>query len=194
LLRGDSKQAVALAEPTLASSLTLVEPVGHIGGKSGCVSEAALTLSNAQLTLGNYEAANTAAASAVPVVKMENDWVSRNYHAALVVAQVIAMSRLGQTTEARALITPIVDWQRERFGRNHDDAQQRLDYASALYALALTDPARRGELLGQASGIIAALPGEMRSLKSTKMWQDRVAAEKAAPRSTKNEARRDSII
>jgi hypothetical protein len=194
LLSGDSKQAVALAEPTLASGLTLVEPVGHIGGKSGCVSEAALTLSNAQLTLGNYDAANTAAASAVPLVKMENDWVSRNYHAALVVLQVIAMSRLGQTTEARALVTPIVDWQRERFTRNHDDSQQRLDYASALYALALTDSAHRGEMLRQASGIIAALPSEMRSLKSTRMWRDRVAAEEAAPRSTKNETLRDSII
>jgi hypothetical protein len=192
LLSGDSEQAVAFAEPTLASGLTLSEQLGHFGGKSACVSTAALTLSYAQLALGNYGAAKTAAASAVPVAGKENDWVSRNFHAALIVAQAIATSRLGQTSEARALVTPIVERQRARFARNHDDAQQRLDYASALYALALTDPAHRSEMLRQASSIIAALPGEMQALKSTKMWRDRVAAEQAAPRSAKTEAPRDS--
>jgi hypothetical protein len=119
--------------------------------------------------LGDYNGAKTAAASAVPVAGADGDWVARNYHAELLVLQSIAMSRLGQTTEARALVSPVVDWQRERFARNHDYAQQRLDYASALYALALTDPAHRGEMLRQASSIIAALPSQLQALKSTKM-------------------------
>jgi hypothetical protein len=72
----------------------------------------------------------------------------------------------------------VLDWQRARFARNHDDAQQRLDYASALYALALTDGVHRSALLNQASTIIAALPAEMRSLKSTRMWINRVQAER----------------
>jgi hypothetical protein len=186
LLRGDWKQAVARAEPTLASGLKLSEPAGRIGDKSACVSNAALTLSNAQLALGNFAAARQAAASAVPVAGAEHDWISRDYHAALVVAQAIAMARLGQTTEAGALVAPILKWQRERFAHNHDDAQQRLAFASASYALALTDAAHRGENLRQASAIIAALPAEMRSLESTKMWRDRVATEQAAPRSAKN--------
>jgi hypothetical protein len=88
------------------------------------------------------------------------------------------MSRLGQTAEARGLVYPIVEWQRARFARNHDDARQRLDYASALYALALADSAHRSELLKQAASIIAALPAEMRSLKSSLMWMDRVQAER----------------
>ena len=119
--------------------------------------------------------------TAVPIAASKNDWVSQDYHAQLLVIQAIALSRLGQGSEARSLITPIVDWQRGRFARNHDDAQQRLDYASALYALSLSEPApRRNELLRQAASIIAALPEEMRSLRSTQMWKDRIAAEQAA--------------
>jgi len=128
--------------------------------------------------LGNYEAAKSALASAVPVAAVGGDWTSRNYHAALVVLQSIAMSRLGQTAEAHALLSPVFEWQRARFARNHDDAQQRLEYASALYALALTDDGHRSELLNQAAAIIAALPAEMRSLKSTRMWADRIQAER----------------
>jgi hypothetical protein len=68
--------------------------------------------------------------------------------------------------------------QRERFARNHEDAPQRLDYASALYALTLTGEAHRDELLQQASAIIAVLSAEMQLLKSTRMWGDRIAAER----------------
>jgi hypothetical protein len=143
-----------------------------------CPSIAALTIGNAELMLGDYDAAKSAVSSAVPVAAAGNDWPSRNFHASLVVLQSIAMSRLGQLAEARALLTPVLDWQRARFARNHDDAQQRLDYASALYALALTDAAHRSELLNQASAIIAALPADMRSLKSTRMWRDRVQVER----------------
>jgi hypothetical protein len=108
----------------------------------------------------------------------QNDWVSRDLHAALIVIQSIAMSRLGESAEAGKLVGPLVDWQRARFARNHDDAQQRLDYASALYALALADASQRGKLLEQAAAIIAALPAEMRSLRSTRIWRDRIEAER----------------
>lgn len=178
LLDGDAKQAVAAAQPTLTTSLTRKNPYGHVGGLIPCPSNAALVIGNAELILGNYDAAKSAVASVVPVAATGDDWISRNYHASLVVLQSIAMSRLGQTTEARTLLTPVLDWQRARFLRNHDDAQQRLDYASALYALALTDGAHRSELLNQASLIIAALPAEMRSLKSTRMWVDRIQTER----------------
>jgi hypothetical protein len=178
LFDGDFKQAVAVAQPMLKTSLTLTDPYGHVGSVVPCPSTAALIIGDAQLKLGNYEAAKSALASAVSVAAIGDDWVSRNYHASLIVLQSIAMARLGQTTEASALLTPVLDWQRARFARNHDDAQQRLDYASALYALALTDGAHRSELLNEASKIIAALPAEMRSLKSTRIWMDRVQAER----------------
>jgi hypothetical protein len=178
LFDGDFKQSIAVAKPTLNNSLTWKAPYGHVSSLIPCPSNAALILGNAELMLGNYDAAKSAVVSAVPVAAAGDDWVSRNYHASLVVLQSIAMSRLGRIAEARALLTPVLDWQRARFARNHDDAQQRLDYASALYALALTDGARRSELLRQAAAIIAALPMEMRSLKSTRMWVDRVQAER----------------
>ena len=179
LLNGYPQPAVTLEEPVLKGALSLVGPPGIRGAIVGCVSNAALTLSNSQLALRNYEAVRTATAAAAPLAGSQNDWISRNFHAALIVAQGIALARLGQSTEARALVTPIVGWQRERFARNHDDAQQRLDYASTLYALALADRAHRDELLKQASSVIAALPAEMQALKSTRIWRDRVQAELA---------------
>ena len=177
LLDGDYKQAVVLAQPTLQTGLAWKDPYGHIGALANCVGTAALVIGNAELMLGNYAAAKSALASAVPAATVGDDWVSHNYRAALVVLQSIAMSRLGQTSDARVLLTPVLDWQRARFARNHDDAQQRLDYASALYALALTDGAHRKELLSEASTIIAALPVELRSIKSTRIWIDRIHAE-----------------
>src|SRR5271155_4045267 len=169
LFNGNLKQTVALAKPALESSLTWKDPYGHADGLIPCPSTAATTIANAEITLGDFEAAKSAAAAAEPVAAKGNDFVSRNHHATLVVLKSIAMSRLGQTAEAREFVYPIVEWQRARFARNHDDARQRLDYASALYALALADGAHRSELLNQAASIIAALPAEMRSLKSTRM-------------------------
>ena len=178
LFEGDFKRAVADAQSELKTSLTWKNRYGNGGALVSCPSIAALIIGNAELMLGDYDAAKSAVSLAVPVAAAGNDWPSRNFHASLVVLQSIAMSRLGQLAEARALLTPVLDWQRARFARNHDDAQQRLDYASALYALALTDAAHRSELLNQASAIIAALPAEMRSLKSTRMWRDRVQVER----------------
>jgi hypothetical protein len=183
LFDGDFKHAVALAQPELASGLTWKSRLGHAGDHIPCLSIAAWIIGNADLMLGDYEAGKAAVASAEPVAATVNDFNSRDLHASLVVMESILTSRMGQTAEARTVLTPVLDWQRARFARNHDDALQRLDYASALYALALTDGAHRSELLNQASAIIAALPAQMRSLQSTRMWRDRFQAERAALRS-----------
>jgi hypothetical protein len=178
LLEGDAKQAAALAQPALATALTMTTPLGHEEERVRCVSRASLTLGEAQLVLGNFAAARAAASAARPIASAHNDWDSRKALAELTVIEGIALSRLGQSAEARMLVAPVVDWQRARFARNHDDAQQRLDYAGALYALALVDAAQRSKLLEQAASIISALPAEMRSLKSTRLWQDRIEAER----------------
>jgi tetratricopeptide (TPR) repeat protein len=178
LLNGDFKQAVAIATPVLDASRTWKALFGHVGSLIPCPSTAALIVGDAELMLGDYAAANSALGLAVPIAATGNDWVSRNYHASLIVLQSIAMSRLGKTAEARALLAPIFDWQRARFARNHDDAEERLDYVSALYAMALVDGAHRSELLRQATAIIEALPAEMRSLKSTRTWAEWVRAER----------------
>ena len=183
LFNGNFKQAVALAQPALKSSLTWKDPYGHADAIIPCPSIAATTIANAEIMLGDFEAAKSAAAAAEPVAAKGDDWISHNHHATLVVLKSIAIARLGRTAEARELVYPIVEWQRARFARNHDDAHQRLDYASALYALALADGGRRSELLNQAASIIAALPAEMKSLKSTRMWMARVQAERRIGRS-----------
>jgi hypothetical protein len=178
--QGDFIGAVAIAERAAKVDPRGKDPYGHVNVY--CPAEAAIITGNADLMLGHADAAKAAVAPVIPLAAAGKDWDSRDYHAALVVLQSIAMARLGQTSEARALLTPVLDWQRARFARNHDDARQRLDYASALYALALTDGVRRNELLRQAASIIAALPAEMRGLKSTRMWADRIQTEQSRAR------------
>jgi hypothetical protein len=56
-----------------------------------------------------------------------------------------------------------------------------LVYAEVLYAQALVDPARRDALLGEADAAIGALPKEMRELRSTQEWSERIRDERREP-------------
>jgi tetratricopeptide (TPR) repeat protein len=88
----------------------------------------------------------------------------------------IALSLAEQERPAEALkvIGPVVKLQRELANRNHGDEGQKVQMASALYVQALADPARRTPLLAEARALLGGLPGPMKSLKSTRIWDDRV--------------------
>jgi hypothetical protein len=49
-----------------------------------------------------------------------------------------------------------------------------MELAFALYAQALTDPARRGALLAESRALLAGLPAPMKSLESVRFWSERV--------------------
>ncbi len=64
---------------------------------------------------------------------------------------------------------------RDLASRNRGDQNQKVEMAAALYAQALSDPARRAALLREAQALLASLPGPVKALKSTRTWSDRVA-------------------
>ena len=76
-------------------------------------------------------------------------------------------ARLGHADEAARLIGPVVELQRGLYARaDNEDLTQRIEYAQALYASALSgSPERRAELK-QAAALIDALPAALRGLIS----------------------------
>ena len=181
LMDGDPKKALKLTDEVLPRLMARPAPGPLVGLKIAVVGALSLVRAEAQMRLGEFDAARKTAADAATLATTRDDVDSRNMHANLTVWASIAASRQGETAQARELVTPIFEWQRERYAKNFDDARQRLEYATAVYALALADASRHDALLRQAASIIAALPAEMRSLRSVRDWQDRVAAEIARP-------------
>ncbi|HTV80718.1 MAG TPA: hypothetical protein VMF03_20875 [Steroidobacteraceae bacterium] len=178
LLRSDFRDAIAFAQPELKSGLARKMPYGHESEIGSCPINAALIIATSEIALGNYAAAKAAIAPVIPRAEAHNDAQALNVRSQLIVLQAIAMARMGETVQARALLKPVVAWQKSRFAHNRDDAQQRLDYATVLYASALTGEPNRSALLNQAGSIADKLPTEMRSLKSTRMWKDLFQAER----------------
>ncbi len=80
----------------------------------------------------------------------------------------------GKLAEARQVIEPVVKLHRDLASRNRGDQNQKVEMAAALYAQALTDPARRAALLREAQALLAGLPGPVKSLASTRVWENRV--------------------
>ena len=74
------------------------------------------------------------------------------------------------------------------YARNRDSALQRLDLSRALFVQALVDGAHRAEYLHESASILAALPVEMRGLKSIRIWaariDDEIAGRGPAPQSS----------
>ena len=77
MFNGDFKQAVDIARPVLDTSLTWKGLFGHVGSVIPCPSTAALIVGDADVMLGDYDAANTALGAAVPVAKTGNVNVDR---------------------------------------------------------------------------------------------------------------------
>lgn len=86
----------------------------------------------------------------------------------------LALAGQGRIAEAKAVIDPAVKFSRELAARNRGDKLQTLEFATALYAQALTDPARRAALLAESRALLAGLPAPMKSLASVRLWSERV--------------------
>ncbi len=93
----------------------------------------------------------------------------------------MALAHMGQFPAAQALIGPELAAARIRNAHNRDAADERLVFASVLYAQALVDGSHRDALLGEAEAAVAALPKEMRELRSTQEWSERIREERRAP-------------
>jgi hypothetical protein len=89
----------------------------------------------------------------------------------------LVLTRLNRQPDAQQLIAPVVELHRGLSARNRDDPYQRLELATALYVAAvagLGDPAAQ---LTEAATIIDRLPPEMKSLRSTALLRNDIAAE-----------------
>ena len=88
--------------------------------------------------------------------------------ASLQTAHAIALARQGQTEEARTELQPALELHAQ-LARDGDDPLQRLSYAQALYAQALTEPPdRRGAALGEARRWLEKLPATIRATRDAK--------------------------
>jgi len=88
----------------------------------------------------------------------------------------LALSGQGRIADAKAVIDPVVKSGRDLAARNRGDKLQTVELAAALYAQALTDPARRAALLAESRALLAGLPGAMKSLQFVRIWSERVQA------------------
>jgi hypothetical protein len=88
----------------------------------------------------------------------------------------MAIARQGRLEEAAQVIAPVVKFHRELAAKNHGDEWQRVEFAGALYAQALTDKTHAAALLREAAAIMDALPAAMRPMHDVKLWRDLISA------------------
>ena len=92
------------------------------------------------------------------------------------ISTVLALALVSQNkqSEAQSVIAPVLKFERELLSRNHDDYQQHMEIAAALYAGALAGGVDRRASLAEAATLLDGLPVEMRSLRSVALWRKRI--------------------
>jgi len=93
----------------------------------------------------------------------------------------MAQARQGRLSDAARTIGPVVTYQRELAAKNHGDAWLPFELACALYAEALTDPARRVELLQEAARLMDGLGPEARAMHDVRQWRERIRQAQQGP-------------
>ncbi len=175
---GDAARARRLLEPMLESVRAFKSDSAEIERRRvSCLANRTQPFADAALALGDAAAAERATAAVVALSSAASNQDFERIYARDATLHVIALARLGRREEAARLAAELARRERQEYERNRDDAQQRLDYAAVLYALALTDPVRHDALLREASAIAGALPAEMRALKSVSLWSERIRGE-----------------
>jgi hypothetical protein len=86
----------------------------------------------------------------------------------------MAQARRGRTSEAARTIGPVLRFYRELAAKNHGDQWLPLELAGALYAEALSDPARSAALLGEAAALVNGLSPQLRTVYDVRQWRERI--------------------
>jgi tetratricopeptide (TPR) repeat protein len=183
LIRGDNAEARAAGQRCLAR-LEPLKPTGPTDdfNRNIYLFYGGWGVSRAEVELGDYAAAERHARAALAA---RTGWPVGNNSDLRDRAQVqttlaIVLARRGDTAAAAREIAPVVELHRRLATRNRDDATQRFELATALYAAALADPARRAALLTEAASLLASLPPQLRALRSMRHWQTMIDAARAA--------------
>ena len=88
----------------------------------------------------------------------------------------MAIARQGRAAEAAKIILPVVKFDREIAARNRGDQWLPVEFASALYAQALTDKAQAPTLLREAATLIDSAAPTVRATHDVRQWRERIAA------------------
>jgi len=139
------------------------------------------SLADAHYRLGDYAAAEKEIALAMGIrqqLPKRTTFDARDAADDSILAAMIA-ARQGHMAEAQRFIEPALKLHRELYARGNDDQFQHLQLARALYASALSAPAQqRAAQLAEAAALVDALSSEYRSLRSTVLVRNDVAAER----------------
>ena len=137
-----------------------------------------LLLGQAEYVRGVYRAAEQALGTALAARKAVGHRTTNDRRdlGAISTWLALALARQGRRAEAKAVIGPVVEFQRGLAARNHGDESQHVELAAALYADALAAPARRAGLLREAAALLGRLPVRMRATGSVRRWRGWIAA------------------
>jgi hypothetical protein len=154
---------------------------GFAGDSVGLLANSARDLGQMQFWAGNYAEAEAAFEAGQAELGDSQVVFDARDRVRFTVWRTMALAHLDQSGVAQGLIGPALTGARERNTHNRDAEDERLVFAEVLYAQALIDPAHRDALLTEAEGEIALLPREMRELRSTQEWTERIREERRAP-------------
>jgi tetratricopeptide (TPR) repeat protein len=179
LLGSDAERAKSLANESIAQ-MGAIKPgsAGETTRQNRCLFNAKTQLGTAQFDEGNFDAAAQTLRSAFerPDEGALADIATQRSEADAAILLSMAWSKIGRTDEAQRAIGPAMALHRRLAAANTDDALQRLELASALYAQAQANPALRAASLKEAGALVAGLPAEMQTLRSVALWRQRIAA------------------
>jgi hypothetical protein len=128
----------------------------------------ALAAAIAEYELGNFAAAEALASSsvaswrAVPGAGLRHELIGAQ--AKILQAQSIA--RQGRGAESMGILGPLLRFLRDQHARPHENRMLDFQFAHALYAAALAEPAERDARLAEASAILDRLPPTMNRWKT----------------------------
>ena len=86
-----------------------------------------------------------------------------------------AIARQGRSAESMQILRPLLAFFREQRSRPHENRMLDFQYAHALYAAALAEPAEREARLAEASAVLDRLPPTMNSWKTGKRLRTWIA-------------------
>jgi tetratricopeptide (TPR) repeat protein len=118
----------------------------------------------ALLQLGSPAEAEKAARRALAYwekIPRREDWGTERDGANYRVLLAETVARQVRLDEARQILAPALQFHREKYAQKPEAKMQHFEYAYALYVAALTEPARKAELLAEANRVIRSLPESM---------------------------------
>ncbi len=178
--RGDSATARHIARAALVR-LRAVPLHGAVQtfGVSFALCPLADIEGRAELNLEEFAAAEQAERTALEACETAGDYNFIGFTRVASQAAIrlsMALAREGKSQEAARTIDPIVTQYRGLMKKNRGDRWLPLEFAQALYAQSLTDPAHRAALLREAARLADHLTPAIARLHDTRAWRARIAA------------------